>query len=182
MWAAAGGGWPSVPEKDVRPSWLLRNKVRLAVGDTATQPCLSTSLGPTPLETNYSWLWLLGQDAASGGLILTNAPQKSSPLLPPQQFYGRSKPNLKQLSIAQGIQKYSGLVIGGLGPLCCNHRALKYYSIFVVHSGTDRSAQPLDGHQYWKAQIISIHSIRSKQWFLVRWFYTSSQLKEEGLT
>jgi len=54
-------------------------------------------------------------------------------------------------------------------------------SVFIAHPGVNKDRGTTDGHQYWKGQIISIHSWSQKTWLVLRWFYTVTQLKKEGL-
>ena len=47
------------------------------------------------------------------------------------------------------------------------------FSAFLAHQGVDRNS-PLDGHDYWKAQILSIHTFNGRPWLRVRWFYSAT--------
>lgn len=53
------------------------------------------------------------------------------------------------------------------------------YSVFIKHPLIDQ-ASPAAGHQYWKAQLLSIHTFKTRSWVRVRWFYSATQLKAEG--
>ena len=53
------------------------------------------------------------------------------------------------------------------------------FSAFLAHQGVDRNS-PLDGHDYWKAQILSIHTFNGRPWLRVRWFYSATQLQQVG--
>jgi hypothetical protein len=56
---------------------------------------------------------------------------------------------------------------------------LSTYSVFIKHPDIDQDS-PLVGHEYWKAQLLSIHTFKTKSWLRVRWFYSATQLEAAG--